>query len=192
MNKEEIKNVLVEEGLKQYNEDDYFIIQAMIFADSYIKYFSDKKILSLMNFSSVIMNFRLPVKNLFKDENGKVYDFTDKYILYLEDMPCLEFNSKRQVTYIWTDGKKEKIGYKTDVLSYINSFYDSDREELLEELAKYQEQCIFLSCFYQYVLILLKEKEYNEIDSVRIGAFKNAYFDILNYVPYDLYALKRL
>ena len=191
MNKNELANILKEYGIKDFSNKDYYIKLALKFTDSYLKFFTEQTILNILDFSSVIEFSRLPFNKTFSKDEINSISFQDITTFYLDGKPSFEMDSKKNVINIWRKGEKVRLNSVVDVLSYINSLYEKDCNSLMLKLEEYQKHRIFLSNFYQYVLCLLEEKAVSDIDSARIGLFKNAYFDILNYVLFEFNELKR-
>lgn len=188
MNKDELLNKLHEYGVKKYNNENYYLDIASYFAKKYVEYFDEAKIVSTLDSQSMLEASKLPVVN-YNGISSLILD--NKKVFYYEDKPCFEIDMKLNVLSYWVNDEKYQFNIITSALDYINSLNDEKRFCLLGEFDKLQEELLLLKYAYNYVLYLLEEMIVTKIDSVRVGLFKNAYFDILNFVPINMEVLKR-
>ena len=96
-----------------------------------------------------------------------------------------------QALNYWENDEKHRFNILTDLLEHISSLDVEMKKAVMEELGEFQEHLLFLNYFYNYVLFLLEKTAITKVDIARIGLFKNAYFDILNFVPINTEILKR-
>ncbi len=191
MNKDEFLIKLQEYGSKKHNDENYYLEVATDFAKKYIEFFSEKKLTSLANFNAFISFSRLSNNDFKVDKDVSELFFDDRKIFYYIGKPCLEIDLKMQVLNYWVDDEKYHFNILIDLLEYIISLNDEMKKEIMEELEEFQEYLLFLNYFYNCVLFLLEEMAVTKVDIARIGLFKNAYFDILNFVPINIETLKR-
>lgn len=191
MDRTTLETILNEYAINKNKGENYYISLALRFASLYISAFPEKKILDILDFNHSIKFSRLNIESLLDLDDANDLSFEDNYIFYLDNKPSFEMDAKRNVINTWHDGKKVTSNSPINVLNYVSSLEEREREILIVKLQEYQEHSIFLSYFYQYVLSILEESVSTNIDSARVGLFKNAYFNILNYTPLDLDILKR-
>lgn len=191
MNRDEFLIKLQEYGSKKHNDENYYLEFATDFAKKYIEIFNEEKLTSLANLNAFISFSRLSNNDFKVDKDVSELFFDDRKIFYYEGNPCLEINLKMQTLNYWTNGEKYRFNVLTDLLEHINSLDNEAKKAVMGELDEFQEHLSFLNCFYSYVLSLLEEAALTKVDIARIGLFKNAYFDILNFVPINTETLKR-
>lgn len=191
MNRNEILIKLQEYGSKKHNDENYYLEVAKDFANKYVEVFNEKKLISLANFNDFISFSRLSNNRFKVDKDISELFFDDRKIFYYDDKPCLEINLKMQALNYWENDEKHRFNILTDLLEHISSLDVEMKKAVMEELGEFQEHLLFLNYFYNYVLFLLEKMAITKVDIARIGLFKNAYFDILNFAPINTEILKR-
>lgn len=130
--------------------------------------------------------------SIFKgDKDISELFFDDRKVFYYDGKPCLEIDLKMQALNYWVDDEKYRFNILIDLLERLSSLDVEMKRAVMEELGEFQEHLLFLNYFYNYVLFLLEKMAITKVDIARIGLFKNAYFDILNFVPINIETLKR-
>lgn len=191
MNKDALEQILNEYSIKNRGIERYYERLAHKFALEYIEKFTIGKIMSLVNISGAIPFSRLNLKETFCERDADDLLITDNLIFYVNSKPLLEMDSKFHIINIWTNEKKERFNTLIHIEDYLGHLKENEINSILESLKIYNEHRTFLSIFYRYVLCLLEEKADIYGQNARIGLFKNAYFDVLNYEPLKLEELKR-
>lgn len=191
MNRNQLLIKLQEYGSKKHNDEKYYLEFATDFANKYVEIFNERKLESLANLNDFISFSRLSNNNFKVDKDVSELFFEDRKVFYCDDKPCLEINLKMQALNYWVDDEKYHFNILIDLLEHISSLDVEMKKAVMEELGEFQEHLLFLNYFYNYVLSLLEEMAIIKVDIARIGLFKNAYFDILNFVPINTETLKR-
>jgi len=181
MTLEEIENELIKLGT-DINNSDCFLKLANTLANYYDNSFPNKKLKSLFQSSNSsddsIKNMRVDLANL-PLSNKEHLEFSDKFILKLDDSSYIVINLKGITEEVVLNGERVYFNHRLNV---------SEIYELLDAVPyTYDKNSYFdflyslyiTSLIYKYAYFILESKATDKNGYTKAGMFKNAYFDII-------------